>query len=199
LVNLSSFEKTGSNPSYSKNQFPSNQNFSLGDKNPNIRISGFNGLNQNSERVVIQPLETPTVGLSTKYDNGTLSASKLNAVQTGLDLLRSSGYGGVPIGEMIYGTANSIFNLLTNIRTQGSINLDGSYPFDNERRENIMNAWMLLGTLPMGGVAAEAKAATQATTMETFAEEGSFSISNWTGYPTEGIRPTGPFRVLIGE
>jgi|GEM_PF-2674394 len=75
-----------------------------------------------------------------------------------MDVLRNTNILCIPFGEIIYGTANGIFNQVTNVRPQGSINLDGSYPFDNERRENIMNAWMFIGTIPMGGVAVEAKA-----------------------------------------
>ena len=29
--------------------------------------------------------------------------------------------------------------------------------------------------------------------------EGSFSVSDWAGYPSEGIKPSGPFRLLEGE
>ena len=94
--------KTGSNPSYSKNQFPSNQNFSLGDKNQYIRTSGSNGLNQNSEQrksaVDIQPLETPIVGLSTKYDNGTMTGAYLKGLGDGLG----------SVGDMILNPVNSL-------------------------------------------------------------------------------------------
>jgi len=108
LVNLSSFEKTGSNPSYSKNQFPSNHNFSLGDKNQNIRTSGSDGINLNSERVDIQPLETPIVGLSTKYDNGTMTGAYLKGLGDGLG----------SVGDMILNpvnTLNGMGNALLNL------------------------------------------------------------------------------------
>jgi len=32
----------------------------------------------------------------------------------------------------------------------------------------------------------------------TSALDGSFSVSNWTGYPTGGIKPSGPFRLIEG-
>ena len=71
---------------------------SQGDRTPNIRISGFNGLNQNSERIDIQPLETPIVGLSTKYDNGTMTGAYLKGLGDGLG----------SVGDMILNPVNTL-------------------------------------------------------------------------------------------
>ena len=60
----------------------------MGGKNQNIRTSGSNGINQNSEQrnsaVDIPPLETPIVGLSTDYDNGTMTGAYLKGLGDGL-------------------------------------------------------------------------------------------------------------------
>ena len=40
--------------------------------------------------------------------------------------------------------------------------------------------------------------ATSNVATSTKATEGSFSISNWTGYPEGGVKPQGPFRIIEG-
>ena len=94
-------------------------------------------------------------GTSTVYAGGSGSIKGQSGWKKGVEFFRHIGSIGIEggpeisLGNLIYGGLNGIINLATNVLPNGSINIDGSYPFDNDRRDNILFGWMIVLPNPL--------------------------------------------------